>query len=60
MKRIQKYQTNEKPYDGGTLPEIEVNAKLPTIGAYRQYVKGKNPEFQVTDDGLVKLLLAPG
>ena len=53
MKRIQKYQTNEKPYDGGTLPEIEVNAKLPTIGAYRQYVKGKNPEFQVTDDGLV-------
>ena len=53
MKRIQKYQTNEKPYDGGTLPEIEVNAKLPTIGAYRQYVKSRNPEFQVSDDGQV-------
>ena len=53
MKRIQKYQTNEKPYDGGTLPEIEVNAKLPTIGAYRQYVKSRNPDFQVSDDGQV-------
>jgi len=53
MKKIKYYQTNEKPYDGGTLPEIEVNAKLPTIGAYRQYVKSRNPDFQVSDDGQV-------
>jgi len=53
MKKIKYYQTNEEVYDGGTLPEIQINSKLPTIGAYRQYVKSRNPEFQVSDDGQV-------